>query len=60
MCIGLGPGAFGKWKLAPDWLELRVLGKVAEICPGDGLRMGLDYFVHNNKGICSVQSLSHV
>ena len=39
MCVGLGPGAFGKWKLAPDWLELRVLGKVAEICPGDGLRM---------------------
>ena len=60
MCVVLGPGAFGKWKLAPDWLELGVLGKVAEICPGDGLRMGLNYFMHNNKGVCSIQSLSHV
>lgn len=34
---------------SPDWLELRVLRKVAEMRPGEGLRPDLDCLVSQNK-----------
>jgi len=33
---------------SPDWLELSVLRKVAEMCPGKGLRPDLDCLVRHN------------